>query len=59
MRSQINSGTITSTGHTTASADAQLYSRIPRHEQDDDLWRYAVPGRDPVTQMRGPDGRVS
>lgn len=28
--------------------------RIPRHEQDEDLWRYASPGRDPVTAERGP-----
>jgi hypothetical protein len=29
---------------------------IPRHEQDEDLWRYEVPGRDPVTQIRGLGG---
>jgi hypothetical protein len=23
-------------------------------EQDEDLWRFAVPGRDPVTGFRGP-----
>ena len=27
---------------------------IPRHEQDEDLWRdTVVPGRDPVTKGRG------
>lgn len=28
--------------------------KIPRHEQDEDLWRHAMPGRDPVTEERGP-----
>lgn len=30
-------------------------SRIPRHEQDEDRWRYGyvTPGRDPVTEARG------
>jgi len=28
--------------------------RIPRLEQDEDLWRFASPGRDPVTDERGP-----
>lgn len=27
---------------------------IPRHEQDDDRWRFVSPGRDPVTEERGP-----
>lgn len=27
--------------------------KIPRHEQDEDRWRHGVPGRDPVTQMKG------
>jgi hypothetical protein len=27
--------------------------RIPRHEQDEDLYRNEIPGRDPVTQIRG------
>jgi hypothetical protein len=25
-------------------------SLIPSNEQDDDRWRYALPGRDPVTK---------
>ena len=34
----------------------QQQERIPRHEQDEDLWRYAVvPGRDPVTGLKGPE----
>jgi hypothetical protein len=29
--------------------------RIPRHEQDEDIWRFErpIPGRDPVTEQRG------
>lgn len=30
-------------------------ARIPRHEQDEDRWRFErpIPGRDPVTEERG------
>lgn len=30
--------------------------KIPRHEQDEDRWRFErpLPGRDPVTEERGP-----
>jgi hypothetical protein len=32
--------------------------RIPRHEQDEDRWRFErpIPGRDPVTEERGMGG---
>jgi hypothetical protein len=46
MRSQTSLETTVSTRHIT---DEQPI--IPRHEQDDDRWRYAMPGRDPV--MKG------
>lgn len=53
MRSQTNSGLTTLKALTTAEPRV-TEKRIPRHEQDEDLWRHAIPGRDPVTQMRGP-----
>lgn len=56
MRSQSNIDIITSMLHTTTTAEATrtgTLRRIPRHEQDEDLWRDVVPGRDPVTQVRG------
>ena len=40
-----------------ADADADTETRIPKHEQDEDLWRdyeavwnHRIPGRDPVTR---------
>jgi hypothetical protein len=59
MRSQISIDTIMSTLRTTAEDTysthfASSQNRyIPLHEQDGDLYRYVVPERDPVTQMRG------
>jgi hypothetical protein len=56
MRSQISIDTTTSTLRTTAETQSRMQARavkIPQHEQDEDLFRYAVPGRDPVTQARG------
>src|SRR5205085_2255943 len=33
--------------------EEQAAHRIPRHEQDEDLWRHGeLPGRDPVTGVR-------
>jgi hypothetical protein len=31
------------------------WPKIPRHEQDEDAWRFErpIPGRDPVTEERG------
>ena len=34
--------------------ESQQMKRIPRNEQDEDRWRHAMPGRDPVTEERGP-----
>jgi hypothetical protein len=32
---------------------AQQRGKIPSHEQDEDRWRHEIPGRDPVTEVRG------
>jgi hypothetical protein len=45
MRPPHSSGTTTLTQPTT---DEQRF--VPRGEQDEDRWRYAMPGRDPVIQ---------
>lgn len=40
-----------------ASQEEEVHeeNRIPRHEQDEDSWRFErpIPGRDPVTEERG------
>ena len=51
MRFQNNIDTTTLMPRTTAEGETTL--RIPRHEQDEDLYRNEIPGRDPVTQVRG------
>jgi hypothetical protein len=59
MRSQISIDTIMSRVRTTAEQTPSARSKvrdqvkIPKAEQDEDSYRYAVPGRDPVTQARG------
>ena len=53
---------------TAAAQEAQSETKIPQHEQDEDLYRdyddvwrahHRVPGRDPVTKARGPPEPVS
>jgi len=41
--------------HAKAAREVHEGDRIPRHEQDEDSWRFErpIPGRDPVTEERG------
>lgn len=43
----------TTTTAETSNDDMKGMLRIPRNEQDEDLYRNEIPGRDPVTQVRG------
>jgi hypothetical protein len=59
MRFQISLEATIRTERTTINEHSatmeQTSQRIPRHEQDEDRWRYGYvsPGRDPVTEERG------